>query len=160
MKLTRKAGYTAKAAIIAAMYVILTFAANFFGLASGIIQVRISEALTVLPLFTPAAIPGLFAGCIISNLLTGAAAFDVLFGSIATLLGALGTRFLRKYKYLAPLPPIISNTLIIPFVLSKVYGFSGSIFYFMLTVGAGEIISCGVLGGILEYTILKRNIKM
>ena len=80
-----------QAAMIAALYVVLTFIANAFGLANYAVQVRFSEALTILPLFTPAAIPGLTAGCLISNILTGCALPDIVFGSAATLIGALGT---------------------------------------------------------------------
>ncbi|MBQ7565222.1 MAG: QueT transporter family protein [Lachnospiraceae bacterium] len=145
-----------QAAVIAAIYVILTFVANALGLASGVIQVRISEALTILPYFTPAAIPGLFVGCVLANILTGCLPLDVVFGSLATLLGAFWTYYLRKLnlpdskaRWLAPLPPIVANTLIVPFVLAFVYQFEGSIAYFMLTVGAGEVISCGVFGAIL-----------
>ncbi len=145
------------AAVIAALYVVLTQLANSLGLASHVIQVRFSEALTILPFFTPAAIPGLFAGCLLANLLTGAIPWDILFGSLATLLGALGTYLLcGRAKpdrqtgtvkiFLAPLPPIIANTIIVPFVLAYAYKFEGGIPYFMLTVGIGEIISCGVLG--------------
>ena len=149
-----------KAAVIASLYVSLTYFANALGLSSGIIQVRFSEALTVLPLYPPAAVPGLFIGCIISNLITGCALWDIVFGSIATLLGALGTRFLRnRFRWLAPVPPIISNTVIIPFILSFVYNFEGNIFYFAVTVFAGEVISCGVLGTLLICFFNKRNIK-
>lgn len=144
-----------QAAMIAAIYVVLTFAANAFGLANYAIQVRFSEALTILPFFTPAAIPGLFVGCLLSNILTGCMPLDILFGSLATLIGACGTYALRKYKWLAPIPPILANTLIVPFVLAYVYKFEGSIPYFMITVGIGEIISCGVLGMILLFTLQK-----
>lgn len=97
-----------QAALIAAMYVVLTWVANLLGLANGAIQVRFSEALTILPFFTPAAIPGLFVGCIISNTITGAAVWDILFGSLATLIGAFFTYKLRHIsKWLAPLPPIL-----------------------------------------------------
>ncbi len=157
------------AAVIAALYVVLTFVANSFGLANYAIQVRFSEALTILPYFTPAAIPGLFIGCLLSNILTGCMPLDVLFGSLATLLGALGTYFLSgrakssaqtgKFKgWLAPLPPILANTLIVPFVLAYVYKFEGSIPYFMVTVCLGEIISCGILGIILLKTLQKYRI--
>ena len=130
------------------------------GLASGVIQVRVSEALTVLPVFTSSAVPGLFVGCVLANLLTGCAALDVVFGSLATLLGAAGTALIgKKNKYLAPIPPIIANTLIVPFVLSYVYHFEGSILYFMLTVGVGEVISCGILGTVLTYALSSRGIK-
>ena len=142
----KKTLFVTRAAMIAALYVVLTLIANMFGLANYAIQVRFSESLTILPFFTPAAIPGLFVGCLISNILTGALPLDVIFGSLATLLGALGTYFLRKNKWLAPIPPIIANTVIVPFVLTYVYRFEGSFPYFVLTVGMGEVISCGILG--------------
>ena len=151
----KKTHFITHAAVIAALYVVLTYVANALGLASGAIQVRFSEALTVLPFFTPAAIPGLFVGCILSNLFTGCALWDVIFGSIATLLGALGTYALRKRKWLTPLPPILANTLIVPFVLSYVYGAPGGIPYFMATVGIGEVISCYVLGMIVLFGLNK-----
>lgn len=144
------------AAIIAALYVVLTMAAQAFGIASGTIQVRLSEALTVLPYFTATAIPGLAIGCLIANLITGCAIWDIVFGSIATLIGAVGTHLLRKVKWAAPIPPIIANTLIVPFVLIYTYGVEESLPFLMLTVGIGEIISAGVLGTILLKT-LERN---
>ena len=144
-----------QAAMIAALYVVLTFIANAFGLANYAIQVRFSEALTILPYFTSAAVPGLFVGCLLSNILTGCMPLDVVFGSLATLIGAVGTRMLRKCKWLAPIPPILANTIIVPFILAYVYQFEGSIPYFMLTVGAGEIISCGILGMINLYALEK-----
>ena len=150
-----RALFMVQAAMIAAIYVVLTFVANAFGLANYAIQVRFSEALTILPFFTPAAIPGLFVGCLLSNILTGCMPLDILFGSLATLIGACGTYVLRKYKWLASIPPILANTLIVPFVLAYVYKFEGSIPYFMITVGIGEIISCGVLGMILLFTLQK-----
>ncbi len=145
----KKVLFMTQAAMIAALYVVLTLLANALGLANYAIQVRFSEALTVLPFFTPAAIPGLTVGCVLSNLLTGCMPLDIVFGSFATLLGAVGTYMLRKYKWAAPIPPIIANTLIVPFILAYVYRFEGSIPYFMLTVGIGEMISCGILGMIL-----------
>ncbi len=145
----------AQSAMIAALYVALTFVANMAGLASGAVQLRLSEALTVLPVFTSAAVPGLFVGCALSNLLTGGALWDVVAGSIATLLGAVGTRLLRRHKMLCLLPPIVANTLIIPFVLEWVYMAEGTIPFFMLTVGIGEVLSCGVLGWILQSALKK-----
>ena len=159
--------------MIAALYVVLTYAANAFGLASGAIQVRLSECLTILPVLTTAAIPGLFVGCILANLLTGCAALDVVFGSIATLLGALGTFALRKKPSLAWIPPVISNMVIVPLVLIYVYHvpdvsltipftntvLSGSGFLpLMVTVGIGEVISCGILGMIL-YRVCKPLVR-
>ena len=151
----KKTRFITQAALIAALYVVLTYVANLFGLASGAIQVRISEALTILPYFTPAAIPGLFVGCILSNTLTGCALWDIVFGSIATLLGALGTYALRKWKWLTPIPPILANTLIVPFVLAYVYGVEDSIPFLMFTVGIGEVISCYILGMILLFALSK-----
>lgn len=149
MKKNSKALFVAHASIIAALYVVLTLIANALGLANYAIQIRFSEALTILPYFTPAAIPGLFVGCILSNTLTGCLPLDIIGGSIATLLGAICTYKLRKWKYLSPLPPIIFNMLIVPPILSFVYQFEGTLYYFTLTVGIGEILSCGVLGTFL-----------
>ena len=141
--------------IIAALYVALTLLANAFGLASGAIQVRISEALTILPVFTASAIPGLTLGCVLANLITGCAAWDVVFGSLATLIGAVGTWLLRKKPLVAWIPPVVSNMVIVPIVLQKVYGVPDAWWYLVLTVGAGEVISCGILGMML-YHALKR----
>lgn len=145
--------FAANAAVIAAIYVVLTYV--FAWCASGAVQVRVAEALTILPVFTTAAIPGLAVGCLLANLLTGCALWDVVFGTLATLLGAIGTRLLRKRGFLASLPPILANVLIVPWVLRFVYGDAWPVWLLMLTVGAGELISCGVLGGILLITLKK-----
>ncbi|MGN0411766.1 MAG: QueT transporter family protein [Lachnospiraceae bacterium] len=141
-------------ALIAALYIVLTFVANAFGLANYAVQVRFSEALTILPFFTPAAIPGLFIGCLLSNVLTGCAIPDIIFGSIATLIGAILTYALRKQKWLAPVPPIVANAIIVPLVLKYAYGIEPLWFSFV-TVTAGEIISCGILGMILLFALDK-----
>lgn len=147
------------AAMIAAIYVVLTILFRPFSF--GEIQVRIAEALTVLPVFTPAAIPGLFIGCLIGNILGGAILPDIVFGSLATLIGAMLTYVLRKQsRYLAVLPPILSNTLIIPFVLRYAYGVNLPIYWMMLTVGVGEVLSCGVLGIILHSALQKYKYKI
>lgn len=139
-----------RAALIAALYVILTFLAQLFGLASGAIQFRLSEALTCMPLFYKEAIPGLWIGCILANLLTGCAMWDIVFGSVATLLGALGTYYIgRKKPALGPVFPIASNMLIVPAVLQQVYGSADSYWFLMVTVGIGEIVCCGLLGMLL-----------
>ena len=138
--------------VIAALYVVLTLVANAFGLASGAIQVRISEALTILPVFTTAAIPGLTVGCVLANIITGCLPWDIVFGSLATLIGAVGTRLLKEKPLLAWIPPVISNMAIIPVVLQKVYGVPDAWWYLVLTVGAGEVISCGVLGLLLYHS--------
>ncbi|GAA6493548.1 MAG TPA: QueT transporter family protein [Candidatus Bariatricus faecipullorum] len=146
--------FMTQAAMTAAIYVVLTVV--FAPFSFGEIQVRLAEALTILPAFTPAAIPGLFVGCIIGNFLGGALLPDIIFGSIATLIGAFGTWALRNQnRFLAPLPPILANTVIVPFVLRYAYGVALPIPFMMLTVGAGEIVSCGVLGMIV-YTALSR----
>ena len=139
--------FLAQSAMIAAIYVVLTVILAPFSY--GEVQVRVSEALTILPVFTPAAIPGLFVGCLILP--------DIIFGSIATLQGACFTYLLRnRNKFLAPLPPIISNILIVPFVLHYGYQVPLPIPFLMGTVGIGEVISCGILGMIV-YTILDKH---
>ena len=146
--------FLTQAAMIAALYVVLTFLASALGLASGSIQIRFSEALTILPYFTPAAIPGLFIGCLLSNTLTGCAILDIIFGSFATLIGAIFTYKLRKFKWLAPVPPIIANAIVVPLVLKYVY-FIEPLWFSFVTVTAGELISCGVLGMMLLFSLQK-----
>ncbi len=149
--------------LIAALYVVLTVLAAQFNLASGAIQVRFSEALTILPVVTASAVPGLTVGCVLANLLTGCAAWDVAFGSLATLIGAVGTRLLKDKPLLAWIPPVLSNMAIIPIILIKVYAVPDAWWFLVLTIGAGEVLSCGVLG-LLLYKALKnvpqiRNMK-
>ena len=147
-------------ALIAALYVAFSFIAYSFGLSgNAVVQMRLSEMLTVLPAFMPAAIPGLAIGCLLTNLLTGCAVWDVIFGTLATLLGAIGTFLLRKNKWLAPLPPILANTIILPPVLATVYG-GATIPVFILTVGLGEIVCCGILGEILVFFMKKYQSKL
>lgn len=140
-------------AMIAAIYVALTVFINAFGLANGAIQIRISEALCILPIFTPAAIPGLFVGCVLSNIITGCAIYDIVFGSLATLLGAIGTYYLRKTKFLFTLPPVIANGVIIPLVLRFAYKIPDAYWFLVVTVCVGEIISVCILGMILKAAI-------
>ena len=154
--MNRNLRFLCRGALIAALYVVLTWLCSLVGLDKGVIQMRLSEALCVLPAFTGAAVPGLFAGCLLANLLTGSALPDIIFGSLATLIGALGAYFLRRRKWLVPLPTVLANTLIIPFVLRFAYGAEGSIPYFMLTVGAGEVISAYICGMLL-YAALERR---
>lgn len=146
--------FMTQSAMIAAIYVVLTFL--FAPISFGQIQVRVAEALTILPVFTPAAIPGLFVGCLIGNILGGAILPDIIIGSIATLIGAIGTYYLRhKIKFLAPLPPIISNTILVPLVLHYGYGINLPLPLLMCTVGIGEVIGCGVLG-LFFYKIFEK----
>ena len=141
--------------MIAALYVVLTVIAAQFNLANGAIQVRFSEALTIMPVFTAAAVPGLTVGCLLANLLTGCAAWDVVFGSMATLIGAIGTRMLKNKPLLAWIPPVLSNMAIIPIILIKVYGVPDAWWFLVLTIGAGELISCGLLGLLLWKAVGK-----
>lgn len=157
----KKVTMITQGAIIAALYVVLTMIANAMGLANYAIQVRFSEALCILPFFSFAAVPGLTIGCLIANLLTGAMVWDVLFGSMATLIGAIGTYLLRKHKFLMMLPPVIANMIIVPYVLRYGYGITWEIDgvdwaipYFATTVGIGEIISVCLLGGVLLNALL------
>ena len=149
----------AQAALIAALYVALTVI--FAPIGFGEIQVRIAEALTILPVFSSSAVIALFVGCILGNLFGGAILPDIIFGSIATLIGAIGTYALRKKPiYIAVLPPIISNVCIIPLILRFAYKVELPIWLMMLTVGAGEVISCGVLGILLYEAIKRHGIKL
>lgn len=151
----KKLVFICQAAVIAALYVVLTYVFSAF--ASGVIQVRVSEALTILPAFTPAAIPGLVIGCLLSNTLTGCVLLDIIFGSVATLIGALGSYALRRHTWLVPIPPIVSNMIIVPFVLRYAYGATDAFLFMIATVGAGEIISCYLLGMILYGALKKVN---
>ncbi len=150
--------FLVQAAMIAAIYVVLTMV--FAPISYGEVQVRISEALTVLPFFTGAAIPGLFVGCLLANILGGCILPDIIFGSIATLIGAVFSYMLRKNRYLVPVPPIVSNTIIVPFVLRYGYGIELPIPMMMLTVGIGEVISCGVIGLLLLFALERYGSKI
>lgn len=153
MKSSKKTVFICQSALIAALYVALTFVSALFVLSSGAIQVRLSEGLCVLAVFTPAAIPGLTVGCLLANLLTGCVIWDVIFGAIATFIGAVGTYLLRKKLILSLLPPIISNTIIVPFVLRFAYGAEDALVFMFLTVGIGEIISVGIIGLIVANAL-------
>ena len=154
----KSALFLTQAAMIAALYVVLTYIANLFGLASGVIQIRLSEMLCILPVFTPAAIPGLFIGCLLSNILTGCVIWDILFGSLATLAGAIGTYLLRNHKFVFSLPPVAANMIVVPLVLQYAYGVPDAVWYLAVTVGAGEVISVCILGMLL-YKVLYRQRK-
>jgi len=151
-----------RGALVAALYVALTYLASMLGLSSGVIQFRISEALCILPVFFPEAIVGLFVGCIISNIVvvSGAVPLDIVFGSIATLIGAVGAYLLRKLpnklSFLATLPTVISNAIIVPLVLIFAYGATEGYPFLMITVGIGEIVCAGI-GGTLLYFAVKKS---
>ncbi len=147
--------FLVQGAVIAAVYVVLTFVSYTLGLSSGAVQLRLSEALCILPIFTPAAVPGLFVGCLISNILTGSIISDIIFGSLATLIGAVFTRMLKNYKLLPLIPPILSNTIILPIILKYAYSFEGSYLWFLTTIFIGETLSCGALGYLLRNILDK-----
>lgn len=164
------------AAIVGALYVVLTMLSAMVGLSSGAIQVRISEALCVLPVFLPWSALGLWIGCALANLLTSAAVWDIVFGSLATLIGALGALLLgvaaRKLgdagkgrlalliKFLVPLPTVLANAVIVPFVLMYAYGIADVGYWWLVaSVGAGEVISAWILGAFV-LLLLEKNSKI
>ena len=150
-KLDPKVSFIAQSAAIAAIYVVLTLV--FAPISFGPIQFRVAEALTILPLFTPAAIPGLFIGCLLANLLGGAIVLDVIFGSIATLIGAVFGYLLRKNRWLVPIPAILSNAIIVPLVLMYGYGVPIPLYLQMIYVAVGEVLGCYVLGELLASAL-------
>lgn len=144
--------------VIAALYVVLTFMSAFAGMSSGVIQLRLSECLYVLAMYSPYSVGGLFIGCFVANMLTGAAVPDIVFGAIATLIGAYGTyKLRRKSPFIALIPPIVANTFIIPFVIKLTYHVGDAMWLIMVTVGIGEILSCGLLGIILKRLLDKND---
>ena len=166
-----KTRFLTRAALIAAIYVVLTGISYFAGLDKGVIQFRISEALCFLPCFLPAAIPGLSIGCLISNIIYGGALPDIIFGTLATLIGAVLTRLLTRgllnssqsgaslrFRLAAVLPPIISNTIIVPLVLKFAYMYDDALYFMAFTVCLGEIIGIGIIGNILITVLSRQNI--
>lgn len=144
-----------RASVIAGMYIVLTLLSNMLGLASGAIQLRLSETLTLLPVIFPESVWGLFVGCFVSNLLTGCVLWDIIFGSLATLIGAFFTLELKNHRFLASLAPVISNAVIVPFVLKYAYGLGDAWWYLSITVGIGEIAACCILAPIATKGIEK-----
>lgn len=147
--------------MVAAIYAVLCILLAPISYAA--IQVRIAEALTILPAFTPAAIPGLTVGCLLANILGGCPMFDIIFGTLATLIGAVGTYLLRSRKTLIWMPPVVSNTILVS-IFSIYIPFMGesddSLWYIMLTVCIGELISVCILGYLLYFALKKINTKV
>ena len=149
----------AHGAIIAAVYVVLCII--FQPISYGPIQFRIAEALTIMPLFTPAAIPGLFVGCILANIIGQGVIMDVIFGSLATLIGAALGYLLRRNRWLVPIPAVIANALIIPFVLRYGYGITDiPIALEMLYILAGEVVGCYILGEVLATILMPHKNRL
>ena len=145
----KKSLFNTQAAVIAAMYVALSFATNLIPGNLNYFGFRLSEALTVLPVFTPAAIPGLFVGCILTNILSPMGLPDLIFGSLATLIAAILTYRFRKYLWFAPIPPIVVNGVIIGAMLhitGVITDIVSGLFMTILYVAAGEAIICCGLG--------------
>jgi Predicted membrane protein len=163
----KRTQYLAQGAVIAAIYTVLTLLAAALNLAYGPIQFRFSEALTILPIFTPAAVPGLAIGCLLSNIWSGYGAVDMIFGTLATLLAAIGTRMARNIRFknipfLAPLPPVLINAVIVGLEIAFLSpgGFVWAGFWSAaLSVGAGELVVCYVLGLPLAAALEKSGIK-
>ncbi|MBR6236800.1 MAG: QueT transporter family protein [Firmicutes bacterium] len=149
----------AHGAIIAAVYVVLCII--FQPISYGPIQFRIAEALTIMPLFTPAAIPGLFVGCILANIIGQGVIMDVIFGSLATLIGAVLGYLLRRNRWLVPIPAVVANALIIPFVLRYGYGITDiPIALEMVYILAGEVVGCYILGELLATILMPHKKRL
>ncbi len=145
--------YWSRAAMIGAIYAILTYLP--YPISYSLIQVRISEMLMILPYFTPAAVPGLFVGCLVANILGPYGIHDVIFGSLATLLSAWLVSKIRN-KYLVPLPPVVINALVVGWIiLHLVVGYP--LFLSIISVAAGQLIACYGLGLPLLIFLEKRS---
>lgn len=148
-----------RAAVVAALYIVLTLVANMMGLANGAIQVRLSEALTLLPVLFAESVWGLFVGCLISNIITGCVIWDIIFGSLATLIGAFVTLRLKKHRFFASLAPVVSNAVIVPFVLKYAYGVGDAWWLMAVTVAIGEIITCVFLAPLVVKALEKHKLR-
>ena len=161
MKKRGTARFITRAGVVAALYVVLTYITTLCGLASGAVQFRISEMLTILPVFMVEAVPGLALGCLIANMLSGGlAVIDIIFGTVATLIGAVGAYLLRKLSpkliWIATLPNIVANTLILPPVILYAYGSDYGYFLTMLFIFISQVLAAGI-GGTLLYPVIKRS---
>ena len=148
----------AKTAVIAALYAALTLLLS--PISYGLMQVRVSEAMCVLALFTPAAVPGLTIGCLLANLIGPYGIQDVIFGTLATFIGVSGMYLLRRRPYLAPMCNVVSNGLIVGFELWYFFGLSASFWIAAAWVALGELISCYVLGVPLMKYLEKNHNKL
>ena len=155
--------YLTRAAVIAALYVVLTYLAGVMNLAYGPVQFRFSEALTVLPFLFPEAIPGLFVGCFVSNLLSPYGSLDLIVGSAATLLAAVWTAKCGR-RWFAPMPPVLANAVFVGAMLAWYEagfgaGFAAAFAYNAATVGLGELVVCYALGLPLLRILESRGVK-
>ena len=170
-KTLKRVRFLCTAALIAALYVALTYVAMAFGLHNGAIQIRFSEALCALAFVTPAAIPGMAVGCLLANILTGCAPLDIVLGPIATLVGALGAYLIGKWHnkaamWVCTIPNILSNTVIVTVICYYCYTAPDAqvpsiIPFYAVTVFIGEVVSCGIFGTALlksSHKLLRRFI--
>ena len=141
-----KTRFLVQASLIAAIYTALCLVLHPISFGFGGIELRVSEALTLLPVLMPAAVPGLFAGCLLSNLMGGATALDIVFGSLTTLAAALLTRRLRNRPVLAALPPVLLNAAVIGTLLRYAYGVAMPLWLCMLSIGLGQAAVCYAIG--------------
>ncbi|UCD64831.1 MAG: QueT transporter family protein [Candidatus Zixiibacteriota bacterium] len=153
--------YISTAGLIAALYVVLALV--FLPISFGVYQVRIAEALTVLPFLTAAAIPGLYVGCLLANVMGGMGWLDILFGPLLTLAAALGTHYVRRRLgqttagvLLAPLPPVVLNAFGVSVYLAPLLGFN--YWFSVQMIGIGQLVSCYVIGVPLLLLLKKRRI--
>ncbi len=161
MKKRSAARFITRAGVVAALYVVLTYLTTLCGLANGAVQFRISEMLTILPVFIFEAVPGLTIGCLIANMISGGlAVIDIVFGTVATLIGAVGAYLLRKLPprliWIATIPNIVANTLILPPVILYAYGSDYGYFLTMLFIFISQVLAAGI-GGTLLYPVIKRS---
>lgn len=147
--------YLVKAGAIGAAYTVLTLL--LAPLSYGVMQIRVSEAMVVLALFEPAAVPGLTVGCFLSGMLGPNGIADALLGSLATLLGAWGTYALRRYRYIAPAANVLSNAVIIGLMLRYLYDVELNLLYCMLWVGLGEAAACLGIGSAVTAYLEKKG---
>ena len=170
-KHSNRTRYLCQAAMIAALYFVLTWLSATLGLDSKTPQCRLGEALAVLPLFMPAAVPGLGIGCFIANVCFSPMPADWIFGTLATLLGAIACRMIGRVwhsfsffnLFSATLPNVVANTVIVPFILQYAYGIPDGYWLLLISVGAGEVVSGIVLGMILALAIpnsMKRTLSI
>ena len=145
--------HLATAAVVGAAYAVLSIFGSVFGVTFGPVQCRFAEALCVLPFFFPETTGGLFVGCLITNLLSPYGLLDIVIGSLTTLLAAVLTARCKR-KWLAPLPPVVCNAVIVGAVIAFAEGGTGGAFWTAyafnaFTVGLGELIASAVLGQLL-----------
>ena len=162
MNIKKSTQKIAIAALIACIYAVITVSLNF--LSYGPVQFRIAEGLTVLPYFSPYAIPGLFVGCILSNIISPMGLPDLIFGSMATLIAAIITYYVGKSnlkfkKLLAPLPSVIVNAVIIGFMLKVLYVKDVPLYLNMLYVGIGQLVCCYGIG-LPIMSLIEQNSKL